>query len=103
MKAFTIKTVHSGKCHTVDQVKKRLQGIATNTKSAYYKAYQEGRLQVHYLASKQSRHTAKYQIVMVEDYVLPGTSECGECGKTYFGVEDDYLCEECRSAIEERR
>jgi hypothetical protein len=42
-------------------------------------------------------NTLQWYVVVVDEDLIPGGTQCAECEKTHFA--DDYLCPECRTAL----
>lgn len=81
-----------------EQVMKRLKEIRDKPKSAYHKHLKEGNIAVIYRSDRQS---GRYDIV----YHTPmepegGVAVCGECLDSFFSLDEDYLCPNCREETE---
>lgn len=104
MKCYHKSTVQNGRgLSSPQQVNARLEKIKSNPKSTYYKYLKQGKIAVLYSPDKQ---TKRWDIVVLHPLdeeiakdVIRFTRICAECETDFFGLDDDYLCGECRSRI----
>lgn len=95
VKFYTQRTVNGGKgLDSIQEVIARLKKMTTNKKSAYYKHLQAGRVQVHFISGS---YTPKWDIVVLYEHDPEGLSSCGNCSESYLDLDNDYLCDTCRS------
>jgi hypothetical protein len=100
---YYTKTIQKGKnLASLEACEARIRQIALNPKSSYYTALQEGRVHIHHDAGA---YTPRWHVVALheeEAMDIEGNLACGECGEKYFSAIKDYLCESCRSKIDEQ-